>query len=165
MILREYFQKSQEKVVIQRITDTTYVVDTISTVVPYERLSKETIVIHEKAINYDSLIQEAFEEWKVFQKDTLQKTFVVTMDTTTNDSLVSAKVSFHSPLPIHPKSYFTSDFRVKIPVIKETVTVEKQAASTPLLTFGLHLGGGYTTSNKVDGYVGIGLSLNLLGVL
>jgi len=159
--LDRYFTKPIEKETIKVITDTTYVTDTVTQVIPFKLLSKETVIVDtSRSINYDSLITEAFKEWQSSIKDTILKDYIVKADTTLPDSVVSLSISFHSPLPIHPKSYFVNKITTKIPVIKEIITIEKTVS--PLLSYGINTGVGYMIfNNKIDVYVGMGLQLNL----
>ncbi len=144
--------------------DTAYVRESYPVFIPFDRLSKETILVPSQTVNYDSLIAEAFKEWQVSQTDTVEKTFVVKADTTLPDSLVSAEIAFYSPLPIHPKSYFKNTFTTKIPVIKETITITK--TETPWLTHGVITAIGYGfIQGKPDVFVGYGINLNLGKIL
>jgi len=159
-------QKPTVKEVVRVEIDTAYVRDTVVETIRFDRLSKETIVIDSSRVNYDSLIAEAFKEWQTSLKDTTEKTFVVRADTTLPDSLVTADIAFHSPLPIHPKSYMTMKFTTKIPVVTNTITVEKITTINPLLTYGLTVGVGYGfISQKPDVYVGAGVFLNVGKIL
>jgi hypothetical protein len=153
-------QKPEEKVVVKVEYDTTYQKDTVTQYIPFDRLTKETIVVDSThSINYDSLIAQAFEEWNASIKDTVSKTYVVKADTTLSDSLVTAEIAFYSPLPIHPSSYFVNKFTTKIPTITKTITIE--TTHTPLLTYGLSVSVGYgIITGKPDVYVGCGINLN-----
>ena len=162
-ILERYSQKPKE--VIREEVRVEYVRDTVNSYIPYDRLSKETIVIDSSRVNYDSLIAEAFKEWQTSLKDTTEKTFVVKADTTI-DSLVTAEIAFYSPLPIHPKSYFQNRFTTKIPVITKTVTVTQVEYTSPILTYGLTASVGYGfISQKPDVFIGAGIFLNVGKIL
>ena len=153
-------QEPEEKVVVKVEYDTTYQKDTVTQYIPFDRLTKETIVVDSThSINYDSLIAQAFEEWNSSIKDTVSKTYVVKADTTLPDSLVTAEIAFYSPLPIHPSSYFVNKFTTKIPTITKTITIE--TTHTPLLTYGLSIAIGYGVfSKKADVLIGVGIQLN-----
>jgi hypothetical protein len=74
-------------------------------------------------VNIDSLWLEAKAYWKDIIKDSLNAVYVASIDTTYQDSLLTAKVSYISPIPLHPRSYFAMDFKVKERTIETVETV------------------------------------------
>ena len=167
LIFMGYLQFKQMQLIEDRLTtsDTTKTIDT--TIIKEQNTLSSTIremqtntviVDSTKYVNLDSLFQEALVYWKDSLL-TVPKEYVASKDTVIGDSLVTAKLSINSPIPIHPKTYIKAKFDYQIPVVKETITVTKTV--TPLVTYGLQVGGGYGAINqKFETYIGLGLQLN-----
>jgi hypothetical protein len=125
-------------------------------------METKTIVIDStKYIDYTVLLKEALE----YYKDSListPKNFIAQKDTVVGDSLVKVNIHLSSPLPFHPNTIVKSTLDYKLPVVKETITVTNTIVKTPLLTYGLSVGGGYGMVNsKWDMWIGVGLMFNL----
>lgn len=100
----------------------------------------------------DTLISEAKKYWyKKFKKefnDSLNNAYMYAAQTSTSyeDSLVSFGVSFYSPIPIHPESYFEF-YDVKVKEKKQTtiITNESVLPYQPSFwdRFGIYVGGGF----------------------
>lgn len=144
------------------VVDTVFVPDSLLLYLPVQNMTLKTITIDStKYVNLDSLFQEALLHWKDSLL-TYPKDYVAKKDTVIKDSLVSVKLSIHSPIPIHPKTYLDAKITTKIPIITETITVTNTIIKIPILTYGIQSGLGYDMINdKFAGYVGFGLQLNL----
>ncbi len=144
------------------VVDTVIISDSLLLYLPVQNMTLKTITIDStKYVNLDSLFQEALSHWKDSLL-TYPKDYVAEKDTVIKDSLVSVKLSIHSPIPIHPSTYLNADIKYKIPIITETITITNTIVKTPLLSYGIQGGLGYDMINdKFAGYVGFGLQLNL----
>lgn len=144
------------------VIDTQIVHDSLLFYLPVQNMTLKTVTIDStKYVNLDSLFQEALSHWKDSLL-TYPKNYVAEKDTVIKDSLVSVKLSIHSPIPIHPKTYLDAKITTKIPIITETITITNTVVKTPLITYGIQGGLGYDMINdKFAGYVGFGLQLNL----
>ncbi len=117
-------QKPAEKIIS---TDTSSTLKEFS-VRPQTKFHAAPVVIKQK-INVDSLRevlwQEAKEYWKNKLRDSLSAfSYIAQADTVfEEDTSLSMNVSFISPMPIHPKSYFSFD---SIKIKEKTITITKE---------------------------------------
>lgn len=144
------------------VVDTVIISDSLLLYLPVQNMTLKTITIDStKYVNLDSLFQEALLHWKDSLL-TYPKDYVAEKDTVIKDSLVSVKLSIHSPIPIHPKTYLDAKITTKIPIITETITITNTIVKTPWLTYGLSVSVGYgIITGKPDVYVGCGINLNI----
>lgn len=125
-----------------------------------------------KKLNQDSLYNWCKEYWLPELRDSLQgATFIAQADTTFQDSLVSIKASFISPLMLHPESYFEfTDVKVKEKYITKTVTNEIQLPLPPetfwdRFNASISTGFGYGWINKqMDFFTGLTISYKLKNI-
>lgn len=83
--------------------------------------------------------------------------YVAALDTVFEDSVLTAKVEFVSPIVLHPDSYFTFDYKTKI---SNTTILEKSSPSV-FVYFGV--GNTYDFINKKYGAgVSLGVGIKLL---
>lgn len=118
-------------------------------------------VKEEREVDIDSLWNEALRFWQnkmsrnrsiagVPEAATLY--YLAEKDTVYDDSTLSAHISFISPIPLHPSSYFSSKFKVKENRIERTETVLSEPGWFERhFGLGISLNMGYDPVNKTFG--------------
>lgn len=161
-----YFWPSVKKGVKSQKADTVYVFNTRTDTLPGEPY---LVPVKEK-INIDSLWQEAKQyaldliyrdKKKGSNPDTLNNyKFEMVSDTTFQDSTLSERIKFISPIPIHPRSYFTREVTWKERLIFQPVT--KEESFWDRFSWGLQAGFGYGVIHRqLDFYIGAGGSFKI----
>lgn len=131
------------------------------------------IFVPGKSANIDSIWAAALAYWKKempvrdpnieFDSDTETPgsfLFTAIKDTTYEDSLLYAYVSYNSFLPLDPNGYFETRYLIK----KETAVIQqKKSFWDNRFSLNLSLGQGYNLADKkFGGYIGIGIGINLI---
>lgn len=126
-----------------------------------------------KTANIDSIWAAALEYWKKkmpardpnIEVDADTETpgsflFTAIKDTTYEDSLLYAYVSYNSFLPLDPNGYFETRYLIK----KETAILPaKKSFWKDRFSLNLSLGQGYNFNSKdFGGYIGLGIGINLI---
>lgn len=146
--------------------DTVYVYNSRTDTLP----GKAYPVLIKEKVNIDSLWNEAKQyaikmiygdKKKNVNPDTLKNyNFVMVSDTTFQDSTLSEKIRFISPIPLHPKSYFTREITWRERLINQPVAEEESFWSR--FSWGLQAGLGYgVIHNQLDLYIGAGASFKI----
>ncbi|HEX2866107.1 MAG TPA: hypothetical protein VHO03_03645 [Ignavibacteriales bacterium] len=146
--------------------DTVFVYNTRTDTLP----GKAYPVPVKEKVNIDSLWQEAKEyaldliyrdKKKRNNPDTLNNySFAMVSDTTFQDSSLTERIKFISPIPLHPKSYFTREITWKERLINQPVAEEESFWSR--FSWGLQAGLGYgVIHNQLDLYIGAGASFKI----
>ncbi|HEX2868806.1 MAG TPA: hypothetical protein VHO03_17325 [Ignavibacteriales bacterium] len=145
--------------------DTVVVYNTRTDTLP----GKETFVPVKEKVNIDSLWQEAKEyalkmiygNKKKDNPDTLNNfNYIMISDTTFQDSTLSERIRFISPIPVHPRSYFTREVTWKERLVFQPVVKEESFWNR--FSWGLQAGFGYGIIHRqLDFYVGAGGSFKI----
>ena len=118
-------------------------------------------------VNIDSLWQEAKRFWqkkpkpvivKVIKKDTVYLEqpvkYIASLDTTIKDKQTKLNISFNSPIPLHPKSFF----KIKAEYLPEPMEVSKSWFTNRFIIY-LGVGVGNNTFYKPEFQLGFGIRL------
>jgi hypothetical protein len=146
--------------------DTVFVYRTRTDTLP----GKETFTPVKEKVNIDSLWQEAKEyalkmiyqnKNKNASPDTLNNfNYAMVSDTTFQDSTLSERIRFISPIPIHPRSYFTREVTWKERLVFQPVI--KEESFWGRFSWALQAGFGYGVIHKqLDFYIGAGGSFKI----
>jgi hypothetical protein len=146
--------------------DTVVVFNTRTDTLP----GKETFIPVKEKVNIDSLWQEAKEyalkmiykdKNKNAKPDTLNNfNYTMVSDTTFQDSTLSERIRFISPIPIHPRSYFTREVTWKERLVFQPVM--KEETFWRRFSWALQAGFGYgVIHNQLDFYIGAGGSFKI----
>ena len=104
--------------------DTLFIYDTVK-IEKTRPVFLTKVIDSTKFVNLDSIQQamyrEAFDFWAEVYAGQGQVQYVAQKDTSIDNDKLSLRVSYHSPLVLHPDSYFNINTKVKTSVITNTV--------------------------------------------
>jgi len=135
-----------------------------------EPVTPNTLIEYRYVEKRDTLIVPIFKT--VVQKDTISYidtvfihtniNYIAEVDTTYEDSTLSAHVQYVSPIPLSPKSYFNLDFKVREKIITNTV-IQTEDVGFFYKRFIAYLGVGINYDGKLIApglQIGVGIRIN-----
>jgi hypothetical protein len=156
--------------IVNTITTTEYVVDSIKytdTITLNKTKLTYQVIDSTKHINLDSLRAVLYKEAEDYWNNILPNPqevyglYVAEFDTSiiTSDYRLYSVISYSSPIPLHPKSYFTNSIDIEY---IQTINTTNNCKVFPSITFGLSVGYGYGVFSRTnDLFIGAGLSIGL----
>lgn len=135
------------------LPDTVYTVKTlIDTVIkPRFRIVERIDTVYEERSS-EELWREALAYWERSyipdDRSTKDYTYAAVMDTVFSDSLLTARVSFHSPIPLHYESYFDARLTWRRPGLSMPAPRECRPGFWSHFGIGLFIGPAYDFTNK-----------------